>query len=57
MKGFDGNASGKNMKTVSLSKRLIMAADPALNGFLNNTTDFVSQMQMGVPDQNTLMQH
>lgn len=57
MKGFDGNASGKNMKTVSLSKRLIMAADPTLNGFLNNTTDFVSQMQMGVPDQNALMQH
>lgn len=29
MKGFDGNsASGKNMKNVSLSKRLIMAADP-----------------------------
>jgi hypothetical protein len=56
MKGFDGNASGKNMKTVSLSKRLIMAADPALNGLFNNTTDF-SQMQMGMSDQNALMQH
>lgn len=53
MKGFETNtASGKNMKTVSLSKRLIMANDSnASGGFLNNTVDFM-QNKRGINDLN-----
>jgi hypothetical protein len=41
MKGLDNSsASGKNIKNVSLNKRLVMATDPG-HGMLNNTIDFM----------------
>lgn len=51
MKGFDGNTtSGKNMKTVSLNKRI--AADGIAHSMFNNTIDLMQQMHPGLQNLN-----
>ena len=54
MKGMDANtSSGKNMNSVSLSKRLAMATNNAPQQyFQNNTIDFSNQMIHGFGDMN-----